>query len=310
MTDTIRSLPHCEIWRDTDGNPIQAHGGGLLNHEGVYYWYGENKDGPTLSAETVGYRVDAIGVSCYSSSDLLNWRNRGIVLPVSDNPDHDLHPSKVVERPKVIYCQKTGRYVMWLHIDKRDYRQAAVGVAVSDSPVGPFRYLQTLRPLGLDSRDQTVFVDEHQIAWHIASTNWNKTTLISRLADDYQSFTGESLRVFSDRRMEAHALIRDQGRYWFVASGCTGWDPNPARSAVAADLAGPWTELGNPCTGPESEITFHCQSTFLFKKADDQVVAMFDRWIKEDLQTSRYVWLPVEFGDGRMEIPWRERWEG
>ena len=30
-----------QVWNDTDGNPINAHGGGILYHEGTYYWYGE-----------------------------------------------------------------------------------------------------------------------------------------------------------------------------------------------------------------------------------------------------------------------------
>lgn len=40
------------IWLDTEGNPIQAHGGGILYDEssGTYYWYGEYKDGPTYHA--------------------------------------------------------------------------------------------------------------------------------------------------------------------------------------------------------------------------------------------------------------------
>ncbi len=303
-------LRHDEIWRDTDGRPIQAHGGGLLYHDGVYYWYGENKDAENRPADTVGHRVDVVGVSCYSSTDLLTWTNRGVVLPASDNPDHDMHPSKVAERPKVVYCNTTQRFVMWLHIDKQDYRQAATGVAVADEPAGPFRYLQTIRPAGLDSRDQTVFVDNDGSAWHFASSDWNATTLVSRLSDDYQSFAGEFHRVFVDRKMEAHAVIEHDGRYWFLASGCTGWDPNPARSAVADSIIGPWTELGNPCTGPESEITFHCQSTFLFRTPDGRVIAMFDRWVKEELRSSRYVWLPVEFADGGMVIEWRDSWEG
>ena len=37
-----------EVWKDTDGNPINAHGGGLLYHEGTYYWYGEYKKGETI----------------------------------------------------------------------------------------------------------------------------------------------------------------------------------------------------------------------------------------------------------------------
>ena len=36
-----------EVWRDTNGKPINAHGAGVMFHEGTYYWYGENKEGKT-----------------------------------------------------------------------------------------------------------------------------------------------------------------------------------------------------------------------------------------------------------------------
>lgn len=44
------------IWMDTEGNPIQAHGGGILFDErsNVYYWYGEYKDGPTYQTHKKG----------------------------------------------------------------------------------------------------------------------------------------------------------------------------------------------------------------------------------------------------------------
>lgn len=44
------------IWLDTDGNPIQAHGGGILfdQKSKTYYWYGEYKDGPTYHAHKKG----------------------------------------------------------------------------------------------------------------------------------------------------------------------------------------------------------------------------------------------------------------
>ena len=66
------------IWQDVDGNDIQAHGGCIINHEGVYYWYGENKGADNkiatfVSGQTVS-RVDVIGISCYSSTDLVNWK--------------------------------------------------------------------------------------------------------------------------------------------------------------------------------------------------------------------------------------------
>ena len=75
-----------QVWLDTDGRPIQAHGGGMLFHDGVYYWYGENKDGPTLNKN----RVDIIGISCYSSRDLYRWKFEGLALKaVQDDTSHD-----------------------------------------------------------------------------------------------------------------------------------------------------------------------------------------------------------------------------
>ena len=104
------------------------------------------------------YRTDVTGVGCYSSKDLLNWKFEGIVLSaVKDDPNHDLHPSKVLERPKVVYNKKTGKFVMWAHVESADYSKACAGVAVSDSPVGPFVYQGSFRPNNAMSRDQTVF---------------------------------------------------------------------------------------------------------------------------------------------------------
>ena len=48
------------VWKDIDGNDIQAHGGMILEHKGVFYWYGEHKgaeNSPGLQ------RVDFIGIS-------------------------------------------------------------------------------------------------------------------------------------------------------------------------------------------------------------------------------------------------------
>ncbi|HLS38430.1 MAG TPA: hypothetical protein VK023_09185 [Sphingobacterium bovisgrunnientis] len=59
-------------FKDTDGKHINAHGGGILFHKGTYYWYGEIKEGESYSMPSGSRRVDAGGVSCYSSKDLKN----------------------------------------------------------------------------------------------------------------------------------------------------------------------------------------------------------------------------------------------
>ena len=67
----------------------------------------------------------------------------------------------VLERPKVIHNRQTGKFIMWMHIDTADYELARTGVAVSDSPVGPFRYQGSFRPHGQQSRDFTVYAVGH-----------------------------------------------------------------------------------------------------------------------------------------------------
>ena len=98
-------------WLDTNNEKINAHGGGILYHEGIYYWYGECKSDSTYWNPNVPgwecYRTEAGGVNCYSSKDLLNWKYEGLVLqPEISDTQSDLHPSKVLERPKVIYKTK------------------------------------------------------------------------------------------------------------------------------------------------------------------------------------------------------------
>ncbi len=313
--DTLLLRPG-EVWRDADNNVINAHGGGVLYYDHVYYWYGENKEGrtwlPPANSSWGGYRVDVTGVHAYSSKDLRHWKDEGLVLAAEPNDSaSDLHPSKVVERPKVIFNAATKKFVMWMHIDSLDYAAARAGVAIADSPTGPFRYLESVRPEGRESRDQTVFQDDDGKAYRIYSSEGNRTTYISLLSDDYLKHTGRFVRAFVDRYMEGFVVYKRQGKYHLIASGCTGWDPNPARSAVADSIWGPWSELGNPCVGAGADLTFRAQSTFVFQVAgtQDQWVFMADRWNKKNLPDSRHVWLPLLFDNGRPKIEWHDTWE-
>ncbi len=303
-----------EVWKDTAGNPINAHGGGILYHNGKYYWYGEYKKGETILPEWATwecYRTDASGVSCYSSPDMINWTFEGLALEAEpDIPGSDLHPSKVIERPKVVYNPKTGKFVMWIHAESADYSKAGAGVAVSDTPAGPFTYLGSFRPNGAMSRDQTIFVDDNGKAYQFSSSENNQTLHINELTDDYLRPTGRYTRNFIGEAREAPAVFKHNGKYYMLSSGCTGWDPNQAELAVADSVMGPWKTIGNPCTGPEADKTFYAQSTYVqpVMGKKNAYVAMFDRWNKTDLEDSRYVWLPMEISDNGITIPWQDSW--
>lgn len=340
-----------ELWLDNNGVHINAHGGGLFFESGTYYWFGEHK------TEGTAGNYAHVGVHCYSSTDLYNWNDEGIALSVDkENKNSDIYKGNIIERPKVVFNKKTKKYIMYFHLElDEDYISALTGIAISDTPSGPYTYVHSLRPnagywpknveaihqtnmipslgqtyggdwlpqhpdtlnlLGRDfeggqmSRDMTIFIDEDEKAYHIYSSEENSTLHIALLSDDYMSYTGEYMRVFVHRYMEAPVVFKKNEKYYIIASGCTGWAPNAARSAIAASIWGPWEEIGNPCRGELSEITFGGQGTFAFKiENTNQYVFMADKWNPNNAIDGRYIWLPIEFEDEKPILRWQDKWK-
>ena len=307
------SFENARLWPDDKGVHINAHGGGILFHEGTYYWYGEHK-----IAGKAG-NVAHVGVHVYSSRDLYNWKDEGLALSVAGDPASDITKECVLERPKVIYNAKTGKYVMWFHLELKGqgYKAARSGVAVADAPTGPFTFLDSFRPDNSMARDQTLFVDDDGKAYHLYASEDNKTLHIAQLSDDYLSPSGKLIRVFEGRLMEAPAICKRNGLYYFIGSGCTGWAPNAARSAVAPSIWGPWKELGNPCAGVNpvnrlgAEKTFGGQSTFILpvQGKRDAFIALFDIWKPDNAIDGRYVWLPLRFTGEGFTLTWVNTWD-
>ncbi|WP_262385943.1 glycoside hydrolase family 43 protein [Hymenobacter sp. BT491] len=290
-----------ELWYDTDGNLINAHGGGVLLVGRTYYWYGEKRA-----------QHQEEGVTVYSSKDLYNWKYEGVALTPSADPQNDIAAGCLMERPKVIYNAKTKQYVMWFHLELKGqgYKAARAGVAVSDKPTGPFRYVSSFRPNGHMSRDMGLFVDDDGAAYHMYSSRENYDLRLARLSDDYLTVTAQDTMLFSNHR-EAPALFKTGGKYYLITSGCTGWDPNEASVHVATSLLGPWQPLGDPMTGPNAKLTFGGQSTYVLPVAGrkDAFIFMADRWNPKDLKDSRYLWLPVQFKNNQPSIKWLDAWD-
>ena len=339
------------IWLDTDSVHINAHGGGILFYGNTYYWFGEFK--------TAGRRGNSaqVGVNCYASKDLYNWKNEGIALAVSDQPGNDIEKGCVIERPKVIYNQKTGKFVMWFHLELKGqgYGAARTALAVSDQVTGPYTFVKSLRPnkeewpvdypeelktkvyatdlewwkpkwyeaikegmflkrdfeSGQMSRDMTLFVDDDGKAYHIHASEDNLTMDISELTDDYEGFAGRFVRLAPAGHNEAPALFKKDGTYYLMTSGCTGWDPNAARMFTAKSIWGPWEAIGNPCVGEDAYLTFHSQSTFILpvRGKKDAFIYMGDRWTPTNPIDGRYIWLPIQFENGKPVIYWKDQWD-
>lgn len=159
-------------FKDTAGNMVHAHEGGMIKVDGYYYWFGENRNpNGTFKA-----------VSAYRSSDLKNWEFRKNVLTSSSTVELNVLN---IERPKVIYNEKTRKYVLWMHKENGvNYNEARVAVASSDTVDGDYTYQGSFRPLDYDSRDMTVFND-NGTAYLVSATRVNADLNIYRLTPDF-----------------------------------------------------------------------------------------------------------------------------
>lgn len=349
-------------WVDTDGSLIQAHGGQIQympvpdsTGETVmrYVWVGENKSN--------GHFGNCVAV--YTSDDLYHWTFQGDVLravesreALSNDPyfiktydgytseelDHVyycINTKAVMERPKMLYNEKTRKYVIWFHSDDATeknlnykYDVGMAGVAVSESPFGPFRFIDRYRlnrcPEGQidcypsskgEARDMNLFQDTDGTGYIVYTSENNKTLYISKLNEEYTCLSTapeeaeygvDYIRIFPGAMREAPALAKgDNGRYYLISSSTTGWMSNQARVWSADHIFGAWQNDGNPCLGTDANITFDTQSTCLFRAGNGQWIYCGDRWNSGNLSDSRYVWLPVGFDGDRLTIAWTPQWK-
>ena len=155
---------------------------------------------------------------------------------------------------------------------------------------------------GQMSRDMTVFVDDDGTAWHIFSSEDNLTLHAAELTPDYLGYTGRFYRIAPGGQNEAPTIVKHDGTYWLLCSGCTGWDPNEARLFSAKSIAGPWTQHPTPCQGPGARRTYGGQGTWMLT-VGDKVFFMADVWNPRSLSQSRHLWLPLTFdSDGHPSV--------
>lgn len=286
-----------EAWPDDRGQHIQAHGGGILKFGDTWYWFGEDRSQGLDPARRY--------VACYSSTDLAHWTFRNQVLKQAD--PGDLGPRFVLERPKVFYNPRTRKFVMYMHIDDARYQLARVGVAVSDTVDGDYLFVTSFRPLNRESRDIGQFVDDDGTPYLIFEDRPAKGFHIAALSADY--LTVERDVALINAPLEGGAVVHYQGLYYALGSALTGWNPNPNKYATAAKLEGPWSEFRD--IAPPETRTYGSQSTMLLKVTGSRtttVVFMGDIWKPRTQWDSRYLWMPVEIGNGALRLPAPRPW--
>ncbi|WP_369142722.1 RICIN domain-containing protein [Streptomyces sp. R44] len=280
------SIDNATQFTDPAGNPVHAHGGGVVKVGAYYYWFGEDRNADN------SFRY----VSAYRSSDLKTWEFRNHVLSQATDPELQ---GANIERPKVMFNASTGQFVMWMHKEgsATDYSEARAAVAVSSTVDGNYSWRGSFRPLGHMSRDITTFVDTDGTGYMISAANENADLHVYRLTADYTGIAAQVQKLWAGQSREAPAMFKRNGVYFLLTSGAKGWAPNQQMYGTATSVTGTWSGLKNvgdwSTYGSQTAYVLPVQGT-----SGTSYLYMGDRWgnsMGGMVQDSQYVWLPLKF---------------
>jgi len=237
---------------DVEGNVIDAHDGCLHFYAGRYYLYG------TAYGKTAGYTINN-RFRVYSSPDLEHWTFEGELLKAP--------PDGVYYRPYVAYNERTHKYVLWYNWYPKLW-DGQVGVAISDTPVGPFTIVSTHVELSQAKDhpgDGSLFVDDDNTAYFIyTAIDQHHSIRVERLAPDFLSSTGQVSGVLGVG-CEAPSIFRRGTSYYalFDTTCCFCTEGSGARVLVASNPMGPYRQLANINRNAAGKPTINAQQTFV-----------------------------------------------
>jgi hypothetical protein len=304
---------HAE-WRDTEGNLIDCHEGGILRVGEKYYWYGRSYHGNDKGIYGTGGAGFRCGLNCYSSANLVDWTFEGNILSY---PDSGWITEGTWHRPRVLYNEKSRKYVLWFFCLGTPGGRPWVKdvVAVADRPIGPFTILGE-RAAGIDpSGDLALLLDADGRAY-MANGDWKRNGLVVRLTDDYQDIAGDPVIALPAHRegYEGLSLTRFKGKYILAGSGVAGLDPTDTTYAVADAPMGPYTVKGLL----SEQKTWRSQiSSFCHIPETDTLFALCEQWLTgpdgrpAPAERSTQLWLPVTFDPqtGIARMRYVEQWD-
>ncbi len=270
-----QSIRPGEVWLDTEGKPIQAHGFQVTYRDGKYYWYGEDKTNTLFGTNRMFG-----GVRCYSSEDFYNWKDEGLIVVPDTDPASPLHHCQKLERPHILYCPTTGRYVCWLKSQANDGHFV---ILEARDFLGPYKYVQSLKPHGFAVGDFDMYSDPETGKGYVWFERPHWEQICAELSADYldvsQTYSEHFVGQTPPRTREAAAHFVMDGRHYLYTSGTTSYTPNPSEVAVFDDYHGEYTVLGDPHVGDPYAHSFCSQITSVIKiPGKDLYVALADRW--------------------------------
>ena len=277
MREKYSSIRPGQLWLDTDGAKIEAHGGYIYYEYGTYYWYGENKEKTTGKGKMWTY-----GLRYYSSKDLYNWKDEGFFIRPSDDKNDPMFYERRIDRPHILKNEKTGKYVCWVKYNDT----GAFALYTADHFGGPYTLIKKeYHVCGKKCGDFDFIRDEAGHPYLFVEVD-HLDLLSIRLNDDYTDTEGEPVYHYRGIKppftREGVCCFRENGRYYLLTSGMMGYIPNPSEVAVSDHIQGPYTVLGDPHVDEKNVSSYNSQVSCIFRHEESgRLIALADRWVPD-----------------------------
>lgn len=268
---------------------VNAHGACIVKEGDKYYLFGEYKSNKLNVFK---------GFSCYSSTDLINWKFEKLVLPQQKNGL--LGPNRIGERVKVMKCPETGEFVMYMHTDDIKYMDPHIGYATSKTINGEYEFKGALLYDGKPIRkwDMGTFQDTDGKGYLLIHHG-----IIYELSSNYKS--ANRIVTSGQEAGESPAMLKSDGIYYWLSSNLTSWERNDNFYLTATSLEGPWTNKG--FFTPKGTLTWNSQCSFVLPiqgAKDTTFMYMGDRWaFPRQASSATQVWQPITVSENKISIP-------
>lgn len=196
---------------------------------------------------------------CYSTKDMKTWVDHGAVLKPTDFTwgISDAWASQVIE--------KDGKFYFYTTVQAGEpYNSKVVGVAVSDSPTGPFKDAIGV-PIITDDMtsngtrgwwndiDPTIFIDEDGTPW----MSWgNGTCFLVKLKSNMIELDGPITTLDLPKYVEG-PWIHKRDNLYYLTYASMGEGREMIDYATAPSMEGPWTYRGALTGMAENSFTIH-----------------------------------------------------
>ena len=231
-----------------------------LVHEGTLYLYvGHDEYYEGQDNASGGKEFNITEWLCYSTQDMQTWTDHGPVLKPADFEwgIGEAWASQVIEH--------NGKFYYYTTLQAGEpYNSKVIGIAVSDSPTGPFTdaigkplITDDMTPNGprgwWNDIDPTFILDDEGQAWLC----WgNGTCFLARLKPSLTELDGKIETIDLPRYVEGPWLHK-RGDLYYLTYASMGAGRETISYATAPSMEGPWTPQGELTGMAENSFTIH-----------------------------------------------------